>query len=124
MDTAGDACVMLTARRAFSARCPPPRFDVGMEKLAPQLCTSAADIARIEQRASALASGTRVRIGLIDGKVIDGMVAEQPVVQLFKDAEGNEGMNAVVRLEDAAVPLWTAYLWLSDIATVQTMDIS
>lgn len=94
-----------------------------MEKLAPHLFTSTTDIARIEQLATRLAGSVRVRIGLHDAKVITGTVAEQPIVQMFRDPAGNEGMNGVVRLEDPDVPLWTAYLWLSDIDTIERLDI-
>lgn len=94
-----------------------------METLAPRLCTSAPEIERIEQLTTQLASSARVRVTLHDGTLVKGTVVERPVVQLFKDADGNEGFNGVVRLEDPDVPLWTVYLWLADIDSIEQLDI-
>jgi hypothetical protein len=94
-----------------------------METLAPNLCTSANAIERIERLATQLGSGLRVRVTLRDANVVTGVVAELPVVQLFRDAQGNEGMNGVARLEDPQVPLWTVYLWLDDMEKVERLDV-
>ncbi len=32
-----------------------------------------------------------------------GTVAARPTMQVFEDGHGNEGMNAIVRIEDAAL---------------------
>lgn len=110
-------------RIAFRAHCLRTRFHAPMETLAPHLYTNAADITLIEQRAHDLVSGARIRITLHDGNLVEGVVAELPVVQQFRDAQGNEGMNGVVRLEDPDVPLWSVYLWLSDIHSVERLDL-
>ncbi|TCO40238.1 DUF3247 family protein [Dokdonella fugitiva] len=56
-----------------------------------------------------------------DGQRITGTVVERPALQLFEDAAGNEGFNAVVRIDDPAAPPWTAHVWLSDIGDVDRL---
>ena len=48
-------------------------------------------------------------------------MAERPATQLFKDYDGSEGINSVVRLDDPQAPTWSVYLWLSEIAAVETL---
>ena len=93
-----------------------------MGRRAKHVVTDARDIARIEELAVRMTNGTRVRITRRDGEIFTGVVAEIPNVQIFEDADGNEGINAVVRLEEPSVPPWTVYLWLDEIETVETLD--
>lgn len=46
-------------------------------------------------------------------------MVERPALQLFQNADGEEGFNAVVRIDDPVAPPWTAYVWLSDIREVE-----
>ena len=55
-----------------------------------------------------------MRITLHDGNLVEGVLAELPVVQQFRDAQGKAGMHGVVRLEEPAVPVCSVYLWLID----------
>jgi hypothetical protein len=89
-----------------------------MGRFANTVCTNPRDIERLERLVTALPGDTRVRITENDGQVITGTVVERPALQLFEDADGTEGFNAVVRIDDPAAPPWTAYLWLSDIRSV------
>lgn len=94
-----------------------------MGRHANTVCTTPEDIERIERLVAALPDDARVRITSVDGQVITGTVAERPALQLFQDARGNEGFNAVVRVDDPAAPPWTDYLWLSDIRSVDPIDV-
>lgn len=93
-----------------------------MGRRARHVLTDQREIARIEELAARLTNGARVRITQRDGEVFTGTVAEIPNVQVFEDDEGNEGINAVVRLEEPAAPPWTVYLWLDEIAAVDPLD--
>lgn len=92
-----------------------------MGRHAPQVYTLAADIARIEGLVTQLPSDAHVCIVLRDGARYSGVVSERPALQLFEDAHGVEGMNAQVRLDDPAAPTWTRYLWLGDVARVESL---
>mgnify|MGYP006170885881 CR=1 FL=1 len=56
--------------------------------------------------------------GVGTGGTITGVVPARPTVQVFRDAQGGEGFNAVVRIEDHTRPDVTHYLWLDRIASV------
>src|SRR3546814_10172189 len=96
---AGDGC-----RRA------PP-----MTQFAEHVYTAQHDIARIESWAGQLEDEARVEILLADGARVEGFVAARPTTQVFRDGEGREGMNAMVRIDDQANPEHAHYLWLDRI---------
>lgn len=92
-----------------------------MGRFAATVFTRQPDIDRIERLVTALPSDAQVRIVENNGQVFTGTVIERPAVQLFEDAEGVQGFNAVVRIDDPSAPPWTAYLWLSDIRSVERL---
>ncbi|HEY0179076.1 MAG TPA: DUF3247 family protein, partial [Dokdonella sp.] len=94
-----------------------------MGHYARHVCTDPGEIARIEQLVTELPSQARVRLHQRDGAEILGVVTERPAVQLFQDADGIEGVNAFVRLDDPDAPPWSAYIWLSDIERVERLDV-
>ena len=85
------------------------------------LYTQQADIARMEALIRQLPDEARVEITLADGGSITGIVPTRPAVQVFRDAEGQEGFNAVVRIDDHKRPDVTHYLWLDRIASVTAL---
>lgn len=58
-----------------------------------------AAIERLESLIAVLPNGARVALRLDDGSELRGIVAARPVLQLFVNAAGEEGSNAVVRVE-------------------------
>ena len=62
-----------------------------------------------------------VELHLTDGGSITGVVTTRPSVQVFRDGDGHEGFNAVVRIDDHRRPDVTHYLWLDRIASVTSM---
>mgnify|MGYP006201302963 FL=1 len=89
---------------------------------APQhLYTRQADIARMEALIQQLPDEVSVEIQLADGGSITGTVPARPTVQVFRDADGHEGFNAVVRIDDSKRPNVVHYLWLDRIATVTAL---
>lgn len=82
------------------------------------LYTRQDDIARIEALIAQLPDEARVELRLTDGRRLTGTVSVRPSVQVFRDADGVEGFNAVVRLDDPVDPAKTHYLWIDRIASV------
>jgi hypothetical protein len=79
-----------------------------------------ADAARIEDLVMQLPSQARVRITMRNGDVFTGTVTERPATQLIRSGvAADESIDAMVRLDDPAVPPWNVYLWLSDIERVE-----
>lgn len=92
---------------------------------APQhLYTQQADIARMEALIQQLPDEARVEIRLTEGGSITGTVPARPAVQVFRDAQGHEGFNAVVRIDDSTRPDVVHYLWLDRIAAVTVLGSS
>lgn len=89
-----------------------------MGKFADCVYTDQADIALLESRAEQLPDEAKVELVLIDGSKLQGVVSTRPVVQIFEDNEGEEGVNAQVRIDDARDPDLAHYLWLDEILEV------
>jgi hypothetical protein len=108
---------------AFSARFASRVPNAEMARTANRVFTGKGDIDRIESLAVELPSHARVRITLRNGDAISGTVCQRPAAQLFEDAAGNRGINAIVRLADPNVPVWDVYLWLGDIDRIETLAL-
>lgn len=85
------------------------------------LYTHQDDIARLEALILQLPDEAVVELRLADGGRITGTVAARPSVQVFRDADGHEGFNAVVRIDDRDRPQLAHYLWLDRIASVTAL---
>lgn len=94
----------------------------GMGRSAKTVCTHPREIDRLNRLITELPQGERVRVVENGGQMFSGTVVERPALQLFEDADGNEGFNAVLRLDDPSAPPWDADLWLSDILRVEPLD--
>jgi Protein of unknown function (DUF3247) len=84
--------------------------------------TDPSDIQRIEALIEDLPGNARVTITERDGTISTGIVAVIPGVQVFRDVDGNEGMNAVVRIEDPARSNVIHTIWLDQIVRVEHLD--
>lgn len=78
-----------------------------------------ADIDRLEILITALDDEAIVALTMHDGRRFKGVVAVRPTLQLFRDDAGQQGFNAVLRLDDADQPQQAHYLWLDQIAEVE-----
>ncbi|MDN5781387.1 MAG: DUF3247 family protein [Luteimonas sp.] len=90
-----------------------------MSQLAEHVYTQQRDIARIESWVQQLDDEAIVEIRLADGARIEGVVIARPTIQVFRDGSGREGMNAMVRIDDAANPVHAHYLWLDRIIDIR-----
>lgn len=93
-----------------------------MSKYAPQVYTDPADIARLEKLVVDLPDNALVSVVERDGTTTTGVVAALPTVQSFRDENETEGLNGVVRLEDAGVPEGYRTIWLDRIERVIQLD--
>ena len=90
-----------------------------MTRFAEHVYTEQSDIARIESWAEQLEDEAMVEIRLAGGERVEGFVTARPTIQVFRDGEGREGMNAVVRIDDLADPEHAHYLWLDRIIDIR-----
>jgi hypothetical protein len=93
-----------------------------MGKYAEHVCIEPAEIRRIESLIGELPTNGHVRIVQKDGSLHDGVISERPNVQVFRDADEQEGINAVVRLDRPDEPGWIRFVWLDEIERVEHLD--
>ena len=89
-----------------------------MTKIAERVHTDQGEIALIESRIVELNDASAVELSLCDGRKLKGVVTVRPSVQTFRDADGREGVNALLRLDDLHEPGKTHYVWLDQIADI------
>lgn len=92
-----------------------------MGQFAPRVHVDPGDIARLEALVEALDDEAVVEIELEDGTRVNGVVAVRPTVQTFRDPDGREGSNGVVRIDDALEPARAHTLWLDAIRRVRRL---
>ena len=61
----------------------------------------------------------RVELTLEDGGQLRGTVAVRPTVQTFRDMDGQEGTNSLLRLDDLDDPAHQHVVWLDTVAKVE-----
>ena len=90
-----------------------------MSREAPRVHVDPAAIARLEEVSTRLQQDSRVEVRLDDGSMLRGIVTMTPTIQSFYDPDGNEGLNAVARIERESGG--NGYLWVDRIATVERL---
>src|SRR5690606_12693054 len=100
--------------RRGAATCDEAR---AVSREAPRVHVDPAAIARLEDVALQLPQDSRVELRLDDGTTLRGIVTMTPTIQAFYDPDGNEGLNAVARIEREEGG--NGYLWLDRVASVQ-----
>ena len=93
-----------------------------MTQTADRVCTADEDIARLERLVTQLPDQARVELVLDDGSTLTGAVAVRPTVQAFVDPQGQEGINGLLRIDDAADPSQLHWIWLDRIREVRRLD--
>ena len=88
-----------------------------MARVAMRVYTQQADLARLEAVVLQLRQDQRVQVTLKDGSQQTGIVSAVPVMQVFFDPHGREGMNALVKL-DRHDGDQDCSLWLDEIASI------
>ena len=93
-----------------------------MSQVAERVHTDQGVIDRIEALAARLPDEARVELLLDYGDRIAGTVSVRPTVQVFRDRDGNEGLNALVRIDDATDPARAHYVWIDRIREIRRRD--
>lgn len=89
-----------------------------MSSIAERVHTDQGEIALIESRIVELNDASVVELSLSDGRKLKGVVTVRPSVQTFRDAGGNEGVNALLRLDDLHDPEKTHHIWLDQVTDI------
>lgn len=89
-----------------------------MTQIAERVHTDQAQIALIESRIMELNDAVAVELSFSDGRKLQGVVTVRPSVQTFRDAEGREGINALLRLDDLHDPEKTHHIWLDQVTDI------
>ncbi len=94
-----------------------------MHQTPPRLLTDTADIARLNACIRELDDEATVRLRLDEGqaggaRMIEGTVAARPTIETFRDADGREGHNALLRLDDLEDPARSHYVWVDSITGI------
>jgi hypothetical protein len=89
-----------------------------MHELPERLLAGDENIARLNALIHALDDEEQVRITLDDGRVLAGVVATRPSLQLFRPEDGDQGYNALLRLEPLNGDAAPHYLWLDRVIDV------
>lgn len=93
-----------------------------MGQSAPSVLVHEDAIDRLEALVHQLPANGHVVLLLSDGSSCDGVVSVRPSVQVFRDPDGREGLNAEVQLERPDVPTWQQRVWLDRIMRVEHVD--
>jgi hypothetical protein len=93
-----------------------------MGQLADRVYVQRKDVQHLEHLVDELAVNARVNLHLFNGQTMEGIVAVTPTVQVFRDAEGQEGINGVVKLVNPNRPKWDGLVWLGDIEDLEHLD--
>jgi len=93
-----------------------------MGRNAPCVLVAEDAIDRLEALVHQLPANGHVVLLLNDGSSCDGVVSVRPSVQVFRDAQGREGINAEVQLERPDAPAWHQRVWLDRIRRVEHVD--
>lgn len=93
-----------------------------MGQHAPNVIVESSVIKRFVDLICHLPGNARVAVTCRDNKRYSGIVCIRPSMQAFRDKSGKEGMNAVLRLEDASAPGGEHRIWLDQIERVERLD--
>lgn len=93
-----------------------------MGRTAQQIHSDPEAIRRLELLVEQLPANGHVVLVLKDGSSCDGVVSTRPNVQVFRDAQENEGINARVQLRRPDAPGWSRRFWLDQVVRVEHLD--
>ena len=97
-----------------------------MTRNAERVHTDRAELDRLGHLIEQLPNGAHVVLRMEDGDAIEGIVAARPIAQVFFGPDGEEGTNAVLRLEQPAMATPEAAgwrdVWVDRILTVRRLD--
>lgn len=93
-----------------------------MGRKAECVLTDEGGIRKLEMLVRQLPANGHVVLILRDGSSCDGVVTVRPSLQVFRDDDDREGINAEVQMERPDVPTWHRRIWLDQIVRVEHLD--
>lgn len=93
-----------------------------MGQLAPRVVVEAVAVKQLEALIYQLPGNAKVVVDCGNGEQYSGIVCVRPTTQTFRDNQGAEGINGVLRLEDASAPGGERRIWLDRITQVHRLD--
>lgn len=93
-----------------------------LARQAEHVYTDPASIRQLELLVEDLPGNGHVVLWLKDGSRCDGVVTVRPSIQVFRDGNECEGINATVQLERPDAPKWHRHVWLDQILRVEHGD--
>lgn len=93
-----------------------------MGQLAPRVVVQSVAVKQLEALINRLPGNARVAVDCVNGQQYNGIVCVRPTTQTFRDNQGAEGINGVLRLEDASAPGGERHIWLDQIIQVHRLD--
>lgn len=93
-----------------------------MGRQAQRVYTDPSSIQKLESLIDELPANGHVVLLMKDGSSCDGVISARPNVQLFRDPDEREGINAVVQLERPDAPEWRRRVWLDQVVRVEHLD--
>lgn len=93
-----------------------------MGRQAQHVYTDRASIHQLENLIHQLPANGHVVLLMRDGSSCDGVVSTRPNVQVFRDPDQHEGINATVSLQRPDVPDWVGQVWLDQVVRVEHLD--
>lgn len=91
-----------------------------MSQQPPNFVASRDAVAKIEHWITLLDDEAVVRLTL-DSDVVEGVVAVRPTIEAFRNDAGEEGHNALLRLDALAPSQIPRYIWLSDVHDIERL---
>ncbi len=83
--------------------------------------THTGEIAALKALIVQLPDEARVEVRLHDGLVFSGVVTVRPALQVVRGAQGGQGFNALLRLDDMRDPEHAHWVWLDRVAEVRQL---
>lgn len=91
-----------------------------MSQQPPTLVASRDAVAKIEHWITLLDDEAVVRLTL-DSEAVEGVVAVRPTIEAFRNDAGEEGHNALLRLDALTPSQIPRYIWLSDVRGIERL---
>ncbi|MEN5061984.1 DUF3247 family protein [Luteimonas sp. TWI1416] len=90
-----------------------------MSQTPPRIHIERTEIDALERNIRLLDDEAIVKVTLADGTQIEGVVSARPTLEIFRTADGDEGHNARLRLDDLEDPTVPHFVWVGDIVAIE-----
>ncbi|WP_337245572.1 DUF3247 family protein [Luteimonas sp. gir] len=90
-----------------------------MSQTPPRIHVARTEIDALERHIRLLHDEAIVQVTLADGTQVEGVVSVRPTLETFRTADGDEGHNARLRLDDLEDPAVPHYVWVGDIIAIE-----